>query len=115
MTSTTALKVGAAYIRVSTDGQMDLSPESQLESIVQYAKSSRIVIPKEYIFMESEGRSGKKADNRPEFQRMISVARQTPPQSPLTVSWSGNFPDLPGTRMKAPSTRECCGKSWASM
>ena len=51
MTSTTALKVGAAYIRVSTDGQMDLSPESQLESIVQYAKSSRIVIPKEYIFM----------------------------------------------------------------
>ena len=46
MTSTTALKVGAAYIRVSTDGQMDLSPESQLESIVQYAKSSRIVIPK---------------------------------------------------------------------
>ena len=42
MTSTTALKVGAAYIRVSTDGQMDLSPESQLESIVQYAKSSRI-------------------------------------------------------------------------
>ena len=57
MTSTTALKVGAAYIRVSTDGQMDLSPESQLESIVQYAKSSRIVIPKEYIFMESEGRS----------------------------------------------------------
>ena len=62
MTSTTALKVGAAYIRVSTDGQMDLSPESQLESIVQYAKSSRIVIPKEYIFMESEGRSGKKAE-----------------------------------------------------
>ena len=106
MTSTTALKVGAAYIRVSTDGQMDLSPESQLESIVQYAKSSRIVIPKEYIFMESEGRSGKKADNRPEFQRI---------QSPLTVSWSGNFPDLPGIRMKAPSTRECCGKSWASM
>ena len=113
MTSTTALKVGAAYIRVSTDGQMDLSPESQLESIVQYAKSSRIVIPKEYIFMESEGRSGKKADNRPEFQRMIATAKTTP--KPLTVSWSGNFPDLPGIRMKAPSTRECCGKSWASM
>ena len=49
MTSTTALKVGAAYIRVSTDGQMDLSPESQLESIVQYAKSSRIVIPKDKL------------------------------------------------------------------
>ena len=47
MTEPIPLSIGAAYIRVSTDGQMDLSPESQLESIVQYAKSSRIVIPKE--------------------------------------------------------------------
>ena len=29
-----SVTVGAAYIRVSTDGQMDLSPESQLESIL---------------------------------------------------------------------------------
>ena len=87
MTSTTALKVGAAYIRVSTDGQMDLSPESQLESIVQYAKSSRIVIPKEYIFMESEGRSGKKADNRPEFQRMIATAKTTPKPFDCILVW----------------------------
>ncbi len=71
MTSTTALKVGAAYIRVSTDGQMDLSPESQLESIVQYAKSTRIVIPKEYIFMESRdgGEKGRQPAGIPAHDR----------------------------------------------
>ena len=31
-----SLCIGAAYIRVSTDGQMDLSPESQLDSILGY-------------------------------------------------------------------------------
>jgi len=31
-----SLHIGAAYIRVSTDGQMDLSPESQLDSILDY-------------------------------------------------------------------------------
>ena len=87
MTEPIPLSIGAAYIRVSTDGQMDLSPESQLESIVQYAKSSRIVIPKEYIFMESEGRSGKKADNRPEFQRMIATAKTTPKPFDCILVW----------------------------
>jgi len=41
--STSTLRIGAAYVRVSTDGQMDLSPESQLESILKYAKANNIV------------------------------------------------------------------------
>jgi len=81
------LQIGAAYIRVSTDGQMDLSPESQLDSIFYYAKSHNIVIPKEYIFMESEGRSGKRAENRPQFQRMIATAKAKPKPFDCILVW----------------------------
>lgn len=81
------LRTGATYIRVSTDGQMDLSPESQLESIQQYAAEHNIIIPKEYIFMESEGRSGKKADNRPQFQAMIATAKLKPKPFDCVLVW----------------------------
>ncbi|PNV61060.1 recombinase family protein [Clostridium sp. chh4-2] len=78
---------GAAYIRVSTDGQMDLSPESQLDEILKYAETHGIRLPDEYIFMESEGRSGKKADNRPEFQRMIATAKTVPKPFDCILVW----------------------------
>lgn len=84
---TSTLKIGAAYVRVSTDGQMDLSPESQLEAILKYAKSNNIIVPKEYIFMESEGRSGKKADNRPQFQNMIATAKTSPKPFDCILVW----------------------------
>ena len=48
---TPELRIGAAYIRVSTDDQLEYSPESQLEKIQAYAKSNGIIIPEEYIFM----------------------------------------------------------------
>ena len=66
--------IGAAYIRVSTDDQLDLSPDSQLDEIKKYATANDMVLSPDYIFMEQEGRCGKKAENRPEFQRMISRA-----------------------------------------
>lgn len=81
------LQIGAAYVRVSTDGQMDLSPESQLEAILKYAKTNNIVIPSENIYMESEGRSGKKADNRPQFQRMIATAKTKPKPFECILVW----------------------------
>ena len=56
---TSELRIGAAYIRVSTDDQLEYSPESQLEKIQTYAKANGIIIPPEYIFMEEEGRSGR--------------------------------------------------------
>lgn len=87
MEAKNTLKIGAAYIRVSTDGQMDLSPESQLEELLKYAKNNSIIIPQEYIFMESEGRSGKKADNRPQFQKMIATAKTVPKPFECILVW----------------------------
>ena len=72
------LEIGAAYIRVSTDEQTELSPDAQLRVILDEAKKDGVIIPPEFIYMEDRGRSGRRADNRPEFQRMIAVARQNP-------------------------------------
>lgn len=80
-------RTGAAYIRVSTDGQMDLSPESQLDEILKYAGNHGITIPESYIFMESEGRSGKKAVNRPRFQEMIAAAKTLPRPFDCILVW----------------------------
>ena len=82
------LEIAAAYIRVSTDDQTELSPDSQLHVILDAAKADGYIIPKEYIFMEKKGISGRKADNRPEFQRMISLAKsQTPSPFPRLYLW----------------------------
>lgn len=73
------LEIGAAYVRVSTDDQTELSPDAQVRVILDAAKADGYVIPEEYIFIEQKGISGRKAQNRPEFQRMIAVAKaQTP-------------------------------------
>lgn len=72
------LEIAAAYVRVSTDDQTELSPDAQVREILKAAKAEGYVIPKEFIFMERKGISGRKADNRPEFQRMIATAKQTP-------------------------------------
>ena len=73
------LRIGAAYIRVSTDDQAELSPDAQLRVIMDEAKKDGFLIPSEYIFEEKRGISGRKADNRPEFQRMISIAKSQVP------------------------------------
>ena len=67
-------RMAAAYIRVSTEEQAELSPESQIEEIRRYAERENIELLDEYIYIDS-GISGKKAGNRPEFMRMISVAK----------------------------------------
>lgn len=81
------MKRGAAYIRVSTDEQTELSPDAQLREIRQAAAAEGVIIPQEYIFMEERGRSGRRADNRPEFQRMIAVARQKPAPFEYLYLW----------------------------
>lgn len=77
------MEIGAAYIRVSTNDQMEYSPDSQLQMISSYAKAHEIILPEEFIFREQDGVSGRKADNRPEFQRMIATARK--PTHPISV------------------------------
>lgn len=70
-------KIAAAYLRVSTDMQVEFSPEAQLEDIIKYCITNKIMLPKEFIFIEP-GASGKRADKRPAFQNMISISEQKP-------------------------------------
>jgi len=65
-------KYGYGYVRVSTDKQEELSPDSQEKLIRDYAKKNNIVILK--IFFEI-GVSGRSADKRPAFQEMIASAK----------------------------------------
>ena len=81
------MRMGAAYIRVSTDQQMELSPESQRTEIERYAKDNDIVLSEEFIFEEDEGRSGRKSANRPEFQRMIGMAKAQPKPFDVILVW----------------------------
>lgn len=66
------LKYGYGYVRVSTDKQDELSPDSQEKLLKEYAKKNDIIITKVYYEI---GVSGRKADKRPEFQRMIASAK----------------------------------------
>lgn len=68
-------KNAASYIRVSTDSQTEYSPASQIKLIRKYAKDNNIILLEDYIYQE-DGISGKKADKRPEFQKMIATAKQ---------------------------------------
>lgn len=73
------LEIGAAYIRVSTDDQTELSPDAQVRVIQEEAKKDGFFIPAEFIFIERKGISGRKASNRPEFQKMIATAKSQKP------------------------------------
>lgn len=77
------MKTAAAYIRVSTHYQEELSPDAQRRLIIDYAKSHSMVISNDYIFVDS-GISGRKAEKRPAFMRMIELAKTTP-HSPFDV------------------------------
>ncbi len=74
-----SLEIGGAYVRVSTDDQTELSPDAQVRVILDAAKADGYLIPEEFIFVEKKGISGRKADNRPEFQRMIALAKSQSP------------------------------------
>ena len=66
-------RYAAAYIRVSTDDQVELSPDSQLEEIRKYAQREGLLLLGDHIYIDA-GISGKKAERRPEFMRMIAQA-----------------------------------------
>ena len=87
MDNSPELRIGAAYIRVSTDDQLEYSPESQLEKIREYAKTHDIIVPDEYVFMEEEGRSGRSTKKRVEFNRMIGTAKTKPRPFDVLLLW----------------------------
>lgn len=80
------MKIGAAYIRVSTDDQIEFSPDSQLKKIKEYAKHNDIILPEEFIFVD-EGISGKYAKKRPEFMKMIGTAKTKPKPFDVILVW----------------------------
>lgn len=80
------MKVAAAYIRVSTDDQIEFSPDSQLEKIKLYAERNQILLPKEFIFLD-EGISGRNASKRPAFNEMIGLAKRKPKPFDVILVW----------------------------
>lgn len=80
------LKTAAAYIRVSTDKQTELSPDSQIKEVRKYAKQHGYIVPDEYIFRD-DGISGRKAENRPDFIRMIATSKQKPSPFSTILLW----------------------------
>lgn len=66
-------RTGALYIRVSTHSQDELSPAAQKRLCMDYAKSNHITVPEDFVFVESI--SGRNAQKRHEFQRMIALAK----------------------------------------
>ena len=81
------MKIAASYIRVSTNDQLEYSPDSQLEKIREYAKQNDMILPEEFIFREEEGISGKKANKRPEFMHMIGLAKKKPKPFDVIIVW----------------------------
>lgn len=80
------MRIGAAYIRVSTDEQLEFSPDSQLKKIREYAKEHDICLPDKNIFRE-DGISGREADRRPAFQKMIGAAKGMPRPFDVILVW----------------------------
>lgn len=81
------MKIAACYIRVSTDDQLEYSPDSQLEKIREFAKRNDLLLADEYVFVEEDGISGRKAAKRPAFQHMIAVAKSKPKPFDVILVW----------------------------
>lgn len=79
-------KICAAYIRVSTHDQEEFSPDSQIKKVREYAKANGMVLPEEFIFRD-DGISGRTAEKRPEFLRMIATAKEKPRLFDCILVW----------------------------
>lgn len=80
------MKTAAAYIRVSTESQDEYSPDAQLRLITEYAKKNNILLPREYVFSDI-GISGKKAEKRPGFQKMIALTKSSEHPIDVILVW----------------------------
>lgn len=81
-----SLKIAAAYIRVSTDDQTELSPDSQVKKIQEYAKAHGYIVPNEYIFHD-DGISGRTTKKRQGFNKMIATAKTDPKPFDAILVW----------------------------
>lgn len=77
MEENNTLKIGAAYIRVSTEEQTEYSPDAQLIEIRKWASRNHYLVPDDLVFVDG-GISGRKTAHRDEFKRMIALAKTSP-------------------------------------
>ena len=82
----TPIKTAALYIRVSTDKQEELSPDSQKRLLLDYAKNHNMIVSNQHIYTEN-GISGRKADKRPKFQQMIAAAKSDEHPFDVILLW----------------------------
>lgn len=80
------LRIAAAYIRVSTDDQVELSPASQLVEIRKWAASHGYIVPDEYVYRD-EGITGRKVVGRDAFRQMIGTAKTKPKPFDAILLW----------------------------
>lgn len=80
------MKTACAYVRVSTEKQEELSPDAQKRLLQDYAKKNHILISEDHIFIEN-GISGKKANKRPEFMKMIGMAKSKEHPFDIILVW----------------------------
>lgn len=67
------LKEVCAYVRVSTERQEELSLDSQIRLLKEYASQHNMLLT--HIYVEEHGISGKNANKRPAFQEMIAMCK----------------------------------------
>ncbi len=67
-------QTAAAYIRVSTEEQTELSPDAQLHELQRYAAANRLLLDPAHVYVDA-GISGRSAAKRPAFQAMIANAK----------------------------------------
>ncbi len=80
------LKIAAVYIRVSTDDQVEYSPDAQLVELKKYANTHGYIIPEEYIYID-QGISGKNTTKRESFNAMIGTAKGKPKPFDVILVW----------------------------
>lgn len=80
------MSTAALYIRVSTDKQEELSPDAQKRLLLEYAQRNNYLVPDKYIFIEN-GLSGRSTAKRPQFNKMIALAKTKPKVFDVILVW----------------------------
>ncbi len=79
-------KEAALYVRVSTDKQDELSPDAQIRLGKEYCQKNGLHLYNQYIYQE-HGISGRKADKRPQFLKMIADAKSQEHPFDVILVW----------------------------
>lgn len=80
------MKSACLYVRVSTDLQLELSPDSQKQLLLDYCKKNDYVVTDNDIY-EDLGISGRKADKRPAFNQMIAMCKSKEHPYDAIIVW----------------------------